>query len=57
MAPIHCHRCGGFLGGDPEAVACQPGMRAEDAATPHSGLCTCAVPTIYEPVASAEPHT
>jgi len=61
MAPIHCHRCGGFLSGDPTAVAFRPGTSAADAAVPHSGLCPCAVPIIYGSASSAqssaEPHT
>ena len=56
MAETHCHRCGGFLSGDPEAVAFQPGRSIEDAATPHSGICPCVAPAIYGPAASAEQH-
>lgn len=56
MAPIHCHRCGGFLGGDLQAVAFQPAMSTEDAATPHSALCACVLPAIYGSVSSTESH-
>jgi hypothetical protein len=48
MNEIHCHGCGGFIGGDPKEVAYRLPTDTVLLAAPHSGLCRCEPPVLYE---------
>lgn len=49
MSEIHCHNCGGFISGDLRDVAYRLPADTVLLAAPHSGLCACEHPVLYEP--------
>ena len=48
-AEIHCHKCGGFMSGDPMNIAYRLRLTRERPAVPHSGLCRCTPPVVFGP--------
>ena len=45
---MHCHGCGGFIGGDPQDVVYRLPADTVLLVAPHSGLCACEPPVLYE---------
>lgn len=48
MREIHCHTCGGFIGGDPREISYRRAPATVLMAAPHSSLCACDPPVLYE---------
>lgn len=48
MSEIHCHKCGGFIGGDPREISYRLPADTVLMAAPRSGLCACEPPVLYE---------
>jgi len=48
MNDIHCHHCGGFIAGDASHIAYRMPTGTVLQAAPHSGLCPCEPPVLYE---------
>jgi hypothetical protein len=48
MGGIHCHLCGGFIGGDRGAISYQLPMDKVLMAVPRTALCSCEQPVLYE---------
>lgn len=48
MSEIHCHNCGGFIGGDARDISYRLPVDTVLMAAPHSGLCACEPPILYQ---------
>jgi len=48
MRDIHCHQCGGFIDADPRSIAYRLPQDTVRMAAPHSGLCACEPPVLYD---------